>query len=204
MRRTKAESEATAADVLEVAARLFAEHGYAGVGLAQIATEAGVTRGAVYHHFGSKQGLFTAVLAAMHEEVSEAVVAAATSAVDHSPDNPWAGLLAGSRAFLEACSSPRRRRIMLLDGPAVVGWQAWRDLDAAASGRHLNDALRELADQGLLSVPSVPAAGVLLSGAMNEAALWVASVTESETSDARNDAWRTLQRLLEGLQRDSR
>jgi hypothetical protein len=90
---------------------------------------------------------------------------------------------------------------MLLDGPAVVGWEAWREYDKAASGHHLDDALSELAGLGLLGAPSVPAAGALLSGAMNEAALWVASHPDNESRQALEEAWSTLRVLLAGLRR---
>ncbi len=177
---------------------LFAAEGYAAVRLEQVAAAAGVTRGAVYHHFASKRGLFAAVLAQAHAEVGESVAAAADRArADHG--DPWDGVMAGCRMFLQASASSAVRRILLLDGPAVVGWQAWRDQDAAASGHHLDDALAELASLGLLATASVPATGALLSGAMNEAALWVAGHPESDRFDALEEAWSSLHVLLTGL-----
>jgi len=197
-RRTQAESAATAAEVQEAARALFAAHGYAAVGLERVAATAGVTRGAVYHHFGSKDRLFTAVLSETHAEVSRMVVEAAERAGAAGAD-PWAGFEAGCRAFLEASSSPDVRRIMLLDGPAVVGWKAWRDYDAAASGHHLDEVLSELAGSGVLTGVSVAAAGALLSGAMNEAVLWVATHPVEESQQALDEVWSTLQVLLTGL-----
>lgn len=197
-RRTKAHSDATAADVRLAAQMLFAAHGYAGVGLEQVAAAAGVTRGAVYHHFGSKQGLFAAVLAEAHAEVGRAVAESAEEARAAGGD-AWEGFEAGCRTFLQVSSSAHIRRIMLLDGPAVVGWTAWRDHDAAASGHHLYDALAELAGLGLLAADSVPAAGALLSGAMNEAALWIASRPHGENQQSLDHAWATLHALLSGL-----
>jgi AcrR family transcriptional regulator len=199
-RRTKAQSDATAAEVRKAARDLFATHGYAAVGLERVAVAAGVTRGAVYHHFGSKEGLFAAVLAEVHAMVGSSVAEAADQVWAASGD-PWGSFEAGCRAFLEVSSSPEVRRIMLLDGPAVVGWEAWREYDKAASGHHLDDALSELAGLGLLGAPSVPAAGALLSGAMNEAALWVASHPDSESRQALEEAWSTLRVLLAGLRR---
>lgn len=197
-RRTKAESQATATEVRSAAHTLFAAHGYASVRLEQVAAAAGVTRGAVYHHFGSKHGLFIAVLAETHAHVGRSVAEAAVRARAASGD-PWEGFEAGCRAFLEVSSSEDVRRIMLLDGPAVVGWTTWREYDAATSGHHLDDVLAELADEGLLVVPSVPAAGALLSGAMNEAALWVASRPAADHRRALEAAWSTLRVLLCGL-----
>lgn len=197
-RRTKAESDATAAAVQKAARVLFATHGYAAVGLEQVAEAAGVTRGAVYHHFGSKRGLFAAVLVEVHAEVGAFIVDAADQARAESGD-PWESFEAGCRAFLEASLSADIRRIMLLDGPAIVGWTAWRDYDAAASGHHLVDALDDLARTGLLAAPSVPAASALLSGAMNEAVLWIASRPTGAKRQALDEAWSTLRALLSAL-----
>lgn len=197
-RRTKAESDATAADVRRAARGLFARDGYAAVKLEDVAAAAGVTRGAVYHHFGNKLGLFAAVLADVHAEVGRSVAQAADEAWASTAD-AWESFEVGCRTFLASSSSAEVRRILLIDGPAVVGWTAWRDRDAAASGRHLDDALNELSQAGLLSVPSVPAAGALLSGAMNEAALWVASQPGDDTAQALDAAWTTLRLLLVAL-----
>lgn len=202
-RRTKAESDATAAQVCTAAQALFATHGYAAVGLEQVADAAGVTRGAVYHHFGNKRGLFTAVLAEVHAEVGRSIADAADQAGAASGD-PWVGFEAGCRAFLEASLSADVRRIMLLDGPAIVGWTAWRDYDAAASGHHLVDALDELARADLLTAPFVPATAALLSGAMNEAVLWIASRPTSEKQQAFDEAWTTLRVLLSALRTNNR
>lgn len=202
-RRTKPESDATAAEVRKAAQELFAAHGYAAVGLEQVAAAAGVTRGAVYHHFGSKHGLFTAVLSETHAEVGRSVAEAADR-VRLARGDPWESFEAGCRAFLQVSSSSEVRRIMLVDGPAVVRWKAWRDYDTAASGHHLDEALGELAALGMLSAPSVSAAGALLSGAMNEAALWVASRPTSDSKHALDEASSTLRVLLSGLRNTMR
>jgi AcrR family transcriptional regulator len=98
-RRTKAQSDATAAEVRKAARDLFATHGYAAVGLERVAVAAGVTRGAVYHHFGSKEGLFAAVLAEVHAMVGSSVAEAADQVWAASGD-PWGSFEAGCRAFL--------------------------------------------------------------------------------------------------------
>lgn len=156
-----------------------------------------MTRGAVYHHFDSKQGLFTAVLAATHDTVSRAVAAAADRARAVSGD-PWEGFEAGCRAFLESSSRPEVPR-MLVDGPAVVGWTSWRAHDAAASGHHLDEALGELARMDLLAAVSVPVTGALLSGAMNEAVLWVDSHRSEDHEHALAEAWSSLRLMLSAL-----
>lgn len=191
MRRTKAESDATATALLEVATLAFAERGYAAVSIEDIASGAGVTRGAVAHHFGTKGGLFEQVLARTQEAVGEHVAAAADAIAD-----PWTAFEVGCRTFLEQSLAARVRRIMLIDAPAVLGWATWREQDAATSVRHLSEALEELVDTGVVDVASVPATTALLSGAMNEAALWAAS-QEDETAPEK--AWNELRRLLSAI-----
>lgn len=192
MARTKAQQrDETMRALVDEGALLFAERGYAAVGLAEIVRAAGVTKGALYHHFGSKEGLFRAVLRRVQHEVADQVAAAA----DTEPDT-WSQLTAGCRAFLTASSGPAARRIMLVDAPAVLGWNEWRAMDEAASARHLGEALEALFEDG--SIPEQPVAPLvrLLSGAMNESALWIA---QSENPDALDDTVRALTRLLQAL-----
>ncbi|MGB5937758.1 MAG: TetR family transcriptional regulator [Ornithinimicrobium sp.] len=191
MRRTKAESDATAAALLDEATLQFAERGYAAVSIEDVASGAGVTRGAVAHHFGTKRRLFEQVLARTQQSVGDHVATAADAIAD-----PWTAFEVGCRIFLEHSLAAPVRRIMLIDAPAVLGWGTWREQDAATSGRHLAEALGELIDAGLVDVASVPATTALLSGAMNEAALWAASQTHETALD---EAWHDLRRLLSAI-----
>lgn len=168
---------------------LFAEHGYAHVGLDTITQATGVSKGALYHHFSSKADLFRAVLAQIQHEVGARVAQAA----DAEPE-PWDQLLAGCHAFLATSSDPEIQRILLLDGPSVLGWHEWRALDEANSARHLTEALQSLIDNGTLRAQPVEPLVHLLSGAMNEAALWLA-----EAPDNLPDTMAALTRLLESL-----
>ncbi|MFI7152812.1 TetR/AcrR family transcriptional regulator [Nonomuraea sp. NPDC050022] len=170
---------------------LFASRGYGAVGLSQIVAAAGVTKGALYHHFGSKADLFRTVLEQVQGEVAETV--AATAEVQ---DDPWEQLVAGCRAFLAACTDPDIQRIMLIDGPAVLGWSEWRALDEAASARHLAEALSGLIEAGIIARQPVAPLTHLLSGAMNEAALWLAGSGDPGDLD---DVWAALSRILQGL-----
>ncbi|MEV7284990.1 TetR/AcrR family transcriptional regulator [Streptomyces sp. NPDC093252] len=154
--------------------RAFAGDGYAGVGLAEIVRAAGVTKGAFYHHFPSKTELFHAVLEEVQQEVGRRVAAAADA-----EDDPWDQLIAGCGEFLAAATDPELQRIMLVDGPAVLGWAEWRAMDEAASVRHLADALTALIDAGRITPQPVAPLVHLLSGAMNEAALWLATTEGS-------------------------
>lgn len=193
-RATKEESRATGERVLAAARALFGERGLAAVSLEEIATRAAVTRGAVYHHYASKTGMFRAVHAQAQQEVASAIEEATASVTD-----PWEALEVGCRAFLEASVRDGIRQIMLVDAPVVLGWDTWRDQDAGNSGRLLRHALDELADAGILDVGSVAACHALLSGAMNEAALWAASTDDPQSGI--DDAWALLQRMLRSLAR---
>ncbi len=183
--------EQTRQALLRESRRLFATWGYGAVGLSEIVRAAGVTKGALYHHFGSKADAFRAVLEEVQQEVAEAVRLAAAA-----QDDPWAQLTAGCRAFLAASTDPRIQRIMLVDGPAVLGWQQWRALDEAASARHLAEALTALIDEGVIAAQPVAPLTHLLSGAMNEAALWLATSTDPEDL---THTWAALSRMLEAL-----
>lgn len=167
---TRSEQKAATRETLIDHARgQFAEHGYDAVSIPDVVAAAGVTKGALYHQFAGKSDLFEAVLARAHAEVGDAVA----SAADAAPD-PWSALLAGCRAFLLASTEPSVRRIMLLDGPSVLGWERWRQIDDEASASHLQEALSGLVDGGVLAPQPVAPITRLLSGAMNEAALWLA------------------------------
>lgn len=185
-RATAEEAAATAHAVLDAAARLFAQEGFAGVSLNAVAAAAGVTRGAVYHHYAGKNGLFEAVAARLQGEVAAAVVAAAEDA----GDDPAAQLRAGCHAFLEAITGTTAARVLLVEAPAAMGWARWRALDEEASVVHLREALRSAGvDDDLLDALTAQ-----LSGAMNEAALWLAE--RDGDAEARRAAGAALDRLL--------
>jgi AcrR family transcriptional regulator len=191
-RRTKAEQrERTTAVLLAEARRQFARDGYQQVHVADVARRAGVTTGALYHHFEGKEGLFRAVLEQVHHEVAARI---AETAADLEP---WDQLVAGCAVFLETSTDPRIQRIMLIDGPAVLGWGAWRQLDAATSMKLLEDGLRYLASSGTIRPQPVEPLLHLLSGAMNEAALWLARSTNRERDLAATNA--ALRGLLDSL-----
>ena len=194
MRTTKAQSDALARALRDAGTRRFARDGYAGVALDDVAADAGVTRGAVYHHFGSKEGLFRAVLQAAHLEVGNTVAATADQVED-----PWDGFVVGCETFVRACLDDRFRRILLVDGPALVGMAAWREGDAAGSARHLAEAVTELQALGLIDATVGPALVPMLSGALNEVALWAAEADDREAAVA--DALRRIRAWLAALLR---
>jgi len=193
-KQTKAEKHAaTRAALLEIARTLFAARGYAGTGTEDVVGRAGVTRGALYYHFADKRALFEAVV----EQEAQSVLAAIEQAA-RAATSPLEALVSGSAAFLNACLEPGTRRIFLLDAPSVIGWQKWREID----GRYGSGSLRLGIDAALADLPkarqlSAEALTFLLTGAMNEAALWLAEAPDQAA--ARKAVDTALNRILELL-----
>src|ERR1700727_2407731 len=125
-RRTQADRSAATRDALLTAARrLFAAHGYAEVATDAIATEAGVTRGALYHQFADKVALFDAVVDAVEADIVARLAAQAAAA---GVSDPVEGMRQSVRSWLEICVEPEIHRIALIDGPSVLGWARWREV----------------------------------------------------------------------------
>ena len=187
-------SEATRQRLVAAARPMFAERGYAGVGTEQIVQAAGVTRGALYHQFRDKADLFAAVAETAQAEVARRITSGAES---DGPVDPMTALYAGVRRFLEACADPAVERILLLDGPAVIGWQAWRDLADRYGLGLLQHGLQAAMDAGAISPqPVMPLAHVLI-GALDECALYVARA--ADPAAARQQCMAVLTQLLDGL-----
>lgn len=162
-RASAADAAATASRILDVATRQFAAHGYTAASVDDIAREAGVTRGAVYHHYTSKPLLFVAAAAAQQRLISDAILTA-TGASDAEE-----ALRNGSHAFLDAITRGEAARILLVDGPAVLSWDDWRRLDAEGPAVALREGLAEVGVERSI----LDALTAALSGAMNELALWL-------------------------------
>ncbi|MCH1627195.1 TetR/AcrR family transcriptional regulator [Ferdinandcohnia quinoae] len=171
MKRSKEESYETINQLREVARKHFTEHGYAATVLDEIVKEANLTRGAVYHHFGSKKGLFLAVLESVQREVAERVESEAAQSEDL-----WDQLILGCLAFVTAAVEEKNKRIMLIDGPAVLGWETWRSMDEKGSMQLLHEQLQLMQNQGYFESISIDALTHILSGALNESALWIAQM----------------------------
>ena len=194
-RRTQGErSEATRGALVSAARRLFAERGYAGVGTEEIVRAAGVTRGALYHHFDGKRDLFEAVYVQIEKELAERIAAGALAA---NADSPLAAMRAGAEMFLQACTEPEAQRIVLLDGPAVLGWDRWREIAAEYGLGLIEASLQAAIDAGaIVSQPVRPLAHVLM-GALDEAAMLVGRAEDPERM--RREVGRTLDSLIEAL-----
>jgi AcrR family transcriptional regulator len=194
MARSQAErSETTRAALLVAARRLFAERGYAGVGLEEVVRGAGVTRGALYHHFGSKKDL----LEAAYEEIEAETTKGIAETVMAQASDPVSALHAGAEAFLDHCLEPEVQQIVLLDAPAVLGWERWREI-AGAYGLGLIEAtLQAAVDAGQIAEQPVKPLAHVLMGALDEAAMYVARAEDPPA--AQIEVGRTLEALLEAL-----
>jgi AcrR family transcriptional regulator len=162
-------SEATRRRLVTAARTLFGARGYAGVGTEEIVRAAGVTRGALYHQFRDKAGLFAAVAEEVEAEIVDRVAAGAGDSSD-----PVSELQTGVRLFLDACAEPEVERIILLDAPAVLGWEGWRDLTARYGLGLVQFVLQSAIEVGAIAPQPVAPLAQFLIGALDECALYIA------------------------------
>ncbi|UOX91456.1 TetR/AcrR family transcriptional regulator [Amycolatopsis sp. FBCC-B4732] len=181
--------QATREHLVAVASDLFTEHGYDATSIEAVLRAADVSRGALYHHFPGKDALFTAVLDAVYERV-EAESARAVEGLTE----PAAALRAACLAWIRSTADPVVRQVLLVDAPAVLGWQRWRQLDERRTLGKIKAALRR---DGRIPAARVDLfAHVLLAG-MNEVALLAARTGEpTSTAEAEAAAADLLDRLL--------
>lgn len=193
-RRTQAErTEATRGALIAAARRLFTERGYDGVAAEEIVRAAGVTRGALYHHFGGKPQLLEAAYEQLEAESTERV---ARIVLGSELESPLGAMRAGIEAFLDECAEPELRRIALHDAPAVLGWERWREIGAANGLGLIEASLNAAIEAGeIRSVPVKPTAHLLL-GALDEAAMLVA---RSDDPASRAEVTSVLLILLDNL-----
>jgi len=195
-KRTKAaQTQATTRKLLAIAKKEFSQNGYAGASMERIVTAAGMTRGALYHHFEGKPGLFYAVFCEAQKEIGRRIEKK-TVAVS----GLWDQLVAGCHGFLEASSDPELQRIVVIDAPAVLKWETVRFVDANVEGSGfslLQACLQELQAERIIKPLPVDALAHQLNGAMDEAAVWIARSTEPRK--ALKEAQAVLDELLTAL-----
>ncbi len=192
-----AQSRATIDQLVRAATVEFSQRGYAKASTETIVRKAGVTRGALYHHFNGKKGLFYAVFQSVQREIGKRIEARADAF-----DDPWGQLIAGCRAFLQACTDPALQQIVVIDAPAVLDWNAYREVDETMEGSGfalLKQGLQALIDLEVIKPLSTDAVAHLLSGAMDESAVWIARCDDRQRALAQATA--ALESLLDGLLR---
>ncbi len=160
---------ATRAHVIEVATRLFAEHGYDDTSIEAVQAGSGVSRGSLYHHFPGKEALFLAVL----EDVAARVGQQGEDVARDAPD-PVAALRAGGLAWIRLAGDPVVRQVILIDAPAVLGWQRWRELDEQGPLGVIRDCLAYAAEAGRIEHRHVDTFAHIVLAAANEVALVIA------------------------------
>jgi AcrR family transcriptional regulator len=193
-RKTQAErSEATRDALIEAARRLFTERGYDAVGTEEVVRAAGVTRGALYHHFGDKAKLLEAVYERVEAESTERVARVVLGSELHSP---LEAMKAGVEAFLDECAKPELRQVALHDAPAVLGWERWREIGAANGLGLIEASLSAAVEAGEMRPLPVKPTAHLLMGALDEAAMLIA---RSEDPNRRAEVTRVLIALLESF-----
>lgn len=192
-RRTQRQRSHNTREALLAAGRqLFTERGYSAVSANEIVAAAGLTRGALYHHYAGKHDLFRDVMERVESELADEIRAV----IDAEPDL-LTGALAGLRAFLDACPRPEVHQIALTDAPAVLGWSTWREIESAHGLGVIIDVLDRAAAAGLIAVPRVSVLAQLIMSALIEAALLIANAEDK--ARAREEADSALGTLLAGV-----
>ncbi|GAA5069934.1 TetR/AcrR family transcriptional regulator [Nocardia callitridis] len=175
-------SRSTRAALEQAGRQLFTERGFAATSAEELVSEAGVTRGALHHHYGDKRGLFLAVLEQLEVETTEEVERAIAT-VDET--EVMAGMTVGLGVFLELCQRPDMLRIALTDAPAVLGWQAWREFEADHGLGVITTQLQRAHAAGMIADASIPVLAQLVISVVSEAALIVAHAEDVEQARAR-------------------
>lgn len=193
-RRTKAQAAETREALLRAAREVFARQGFAGASLNAIAAEAGASKGAVFHHFTSKEALFVEVWTQLQVEMDEDAARAAIAG--RSRDDPYAAFLAGCRAYFDWVQRADYSRIVLIEGPSVLGMARWHKLDFALGRDSITRGTQYLASKGAFPLAQARPAAILLQAALNGAGFALAAEHPDVTAE---DVFATFERLLRGL-----
>ena len=192
MNKNVERGQATRAHLVDVATQLFAAHGYDGTSIEAVLAEAGVSRGSLYHHFAGKDALFWAVLEGVAARVGEQL-----TALERDAPDPVAALRVGYLGWVRLASDPVVQQTVLIDAPAVLGWQRWREIDEQNLG-WIKAALTYAADAGRIERRHVDVFAHIVLAAANEVALKVARADDPAATlpDAESAFAEFLDRLL--------
>ena len=171
-----AQGEATRRALLDAARVAFGSQGYAATSLDEITAAAGVTKGALYHHFADKEGVFRAVFEQVEREVSDQAVA------EFLQPDPWQALIVGCRLWVEAHLAPDVRQIVINDARAVLGWEVARTIETRFSTVAVRGGLRKAMSAGVLTRQPLRPLALMLTGAMSEGCLYVAEADDPATA----------------------
>jgi AcrR family transcriptional regulator len=187
-------SASTKRALIEVATTQFSEHGYGATSLDAIVAGARVTKGALYHHFSGKQGVFEAVFAKVEDDASKTIKSALRGTSD-----PWDKARAGLRAFLEVVQQPVYQRIVIQDGPAILGYERFREQEERSSYAIVQEIVGSVLDASTyeLAEPMKQTFSRIFFGAMSAAGESVTTAPDPKEAVARIEA--AILFILEGL-----
>ncbi len=181
----------TQASLVDAARGLFASQGYFATTTEEIVRAAGLTRGSLYHHFSDKKALFLAVFVVIQQELQT------RSRGRPAPDSARERLESGLLGFLQASTTPEIQQVILIDGPAVLGWQVWRGLEADYGLGAIRGLLEDAVDEGAIEQQPLDALAHILLAAVDEAALFIANAADPQ--GATESAVSAMKSLLKGL-----
>jgi AcrR family transcriptional regulator len=188
------QGQKTSAELSAIARKIFSIRGYSDTALEEIVREAGVTRGALYHHFEGKKGLFLAAFKDAQTDIANRIIRGGMG-----ERSAWEKLISCTYAFFEACRDPELQRIVLIDAPAILGWGVWRRVDEEKTHNILRSLLKDLIDKGIIKPLPIEPLTHLIAGAANEAVLWIAG--SEDPNKAFDEAWSAMETLLYSLRK---
>ena len=186
----RARGDQTRRHLVDAGRALFVEKGYFNTSIGDLVAMSGVgTRGAFYHHFRDKAELFRAVFEEVEHDLTLRSIASPPPGAD-----PWEVLTSGLHSFLEAALEPEVQRVMLIDGPVVLGWKTLRSIQEGNSIALIDEVVREAMVDGVIDTQPVSELTHMLVAALEEASLLVAH--SDEPAEARERAAKVLDRML--------
>lgn len=193
-KRSKADAEKTRARLIEVAVRLFGARGYADTSIADICDELAITKGALFHHFKTKEALFREVWTRLQVEMDTEARQEAIAA--RSLTDPYAAFMAGSRTYLQYVARQDFRQIVFVDGPAVLGQKGWYESDHDLGIQNVSAGVRYLSKKGLVAPENVEPMAILLQSALNGAGFALLRDPDAATVERFYTAFETLVKSL--------
>jgi AcrR family transcriptional regulator len=189
-----AQGRATRGQLIEVATRLFAEHGYEGTSIEAVLSAAGVSRGALYHHFAGKEALFEAVVSAVSEQVTVELTEAVKGCAD-----PLDAMRTAAIAWIGLAADPVIQRVVLVDAPSVLGWDRWRAMDDGRTLGTMRAMLQAISDSGRLPAELVGPFSHMILAALDEIVLVIARAPDptAAVAEGRMAVQALLDRLLQ-------
>ena len=193
-KRSRVDAKKTREALIESATRLFEDQGYAETSIADICEDLEITKGALFHHFPTKRDLFlevwTRLQVAMDEEARTAAIAA------RSLTDPYSAFLAGCRTYLKFASRRDYQKIVLIDGPAILGLKGWYESDHDLGTQNVEAGVKYLAKKGIVAHHRVPALAVMIQSALNGAGF---ALARDDTGIAVEDIYDAFEAMVKGL-----